>query len=441
MTDVPNGADSVTAAVPPPVADAPGSPPPISPPPTLPPPTTSPPTLEFITNPSRWRLYPTTPPAPPLTSLWQGYLAGGNVTMLTSQWKTGKTTLLALLLQRMRTGGMLAGLPVARGNALVLSEEAASFWDERNERLQLRDHVSLLCQPFNEVLTVERWIALLDWIVAFHAAHGLSLVVIDSVASFLPVGVEQNAARAFQCLRELRRLTQHGLAVALAHHPRKGVTLPGQASRGTGALPACVDILIEMYGLPSAPAGDRRRRLLAFSRHAQTPHDLLLEWTADGLDYDVRGPVEDDEFLHGWELLRTVFEEAKTKLTRPQILDDWPLDLAKPAGQTLWRWLNAAGDRGLVQRDGRGRKGEPFRYWLPGKIEEWLADPMLFMNNYELYEETWMAQQKAEPEEDVQEKEKRLAEEKAGKEAIMREVMSELSRAGDSGVREGARSA
>src|SRR5438067_2210940 len=44
--------------------------------------------------------------------LWQGYLAPGNVTLLTSQWKTGKTTLLALLLDRMKSGGVLAGLPV-----------------------------------------------------------------------------------------------------------------------------------------------------------------------------------------------------------------------------------------------------------------------------------------------------------------------------------------
>ena len=29
---------------------------------------------------------------------WQGYLAAGNITLLTSQWKAGKTTLLAILL-------------------------------------------------------------------------------------------------------------------------------------------------------------------------------------------------------------------------------------------------------------------------------------------------------------------------------------------------------
>src|SRR5262245_33402532 len=37
--------------------------------------------------------------------LWHGYLARGGVTLLTSQWKAGKTTLLSVLLARLETGG------------------------------------------------------------------------------------------------------------------------------------------------------------------------------------------------------------------------------------------------------------------------------------------------------------------------------------------------
>jgi hypothetical protein len=58
--------------------------------------------------------------------LWQGYLATGAVTLLTSQWKTGKTTLMSVLLSRMKTGGSLAGLSVAAGRAVVVSEESAA---------------------------------------------------------------------------------------------------------------------------------------------------------------------------------------------------------------------------------------------------------------------------------------------------------------------------
>src|SRR5262245_606790 len=55
--------------------------------------------------------------------LWQGYVKRGGVTLFTGQWKSGKTTLVSLLLARMKTGGELAGLPVTSGRAVVLSEE------------------------------------------------------------------------------------------------------------------------------------------------------------------------------------------------------------------------------------------------------------------------------------------------------------------------------
>jgi AAA domain len=39
--------------------------------------------------------------------LWHGYVAAGNVTLLTSQWKAGKTTLVSALLHQTKTGGEL----------------------------------------------------------------------------------------------------------------------------------------------------------------------------------------------------------------------------------------------------------------------------------------------------------------------------------------------
>src|SRR5438270_6968452 len=61
-----------------------------------------------------------------LSWLWQGYLAPGKVTALISPPKSGKTTLVSHLLARFTQGGQLAGLAVAPGRALVVSEEAAS---------------------------------------------------------------------------------------------------------------------------------------------------------------------------------------------------------------------------------------------------------------------------------------------------------------------------
>src|SRR6516225_7966421 len=44
--------------------------------------------------------------------LWRGCLAPSQLTLLTSLWKSGKTTLLLVLLARMKAGGDLLGMPV-----------------------------------------------------------------------------------------------------------------------------------------------------------------------------------------------------------------------------------------------------------------------------------------------------------------------------------------
>src|SRR5207247_1184557 len=73
-----------------------------------------------------------------------------------------KTTLLAMLLDRMREGGILAGSAVARGKAVIVSEEDALLWESRSQRFQLGDHVYWLCRPFRAKPTPAEWIALID---------------------------------------------------------------------------------------------------------------------------------------------------------------------------------------------------------------------------------------------------------------------------------------
>ena len=69
--------------------------------------------------------------------LWHGYLGPGKMTLLTSQWKSGKTTLVSILLKRMETGGELAGLAVAAGRAAVFTEEGKPDWKLRHQKLHL----------------------------------------------------------------------------------------------------------------------------------------------------------------------------------------------------------------------------------------------------------------------------------------------------------------
>jgi hypothetical protein len=111
--------------------------------------------------------------------LWDGFVAGGNLTLLTSQWKAGKTTLLSLLLYRRKAGGQLAGLAVKPGKSVVVSEEPLSLWADRARRLDFGGQVCFISQPFRTIPQPDEWQTLLDRIRALHQQHGIDLAVFD----------------------------------------------------------------------------------------------------------------------------------------------------------------------------------------------------------------------------------------------------------------------
>jgi hypothetical protein len=301
------------------------------------------------------------------TWLWHGYLGPGKATLLTSQWKSGKTTLVALLLARMQQGGQLLGLPVSPGKAFVVSEESEADWQPRFHLLGIRDHVDLLCRPFLGVPSMDQWLALIDTAATLRQRKGTDLVVIDSLSQFLPAHCEVSVDALKAALNALFPLMAAGMSVLLPHHPKKGKTLAGQAARGNGHLLAFVNILIEMgyYDLPDDL--DRRRRLVAFSRSDETPRHLLVELRPDNTDYDVLHTGMDAALGENWQAVLHVLEGATTKKTRQEILDNWLADYDKPEPLTLWRWLSRAVAQGVLRQEGTGRAHDPFRYWLPSR--------------------------------------------------------------------------
>jgi hypothetical protein len=306
--------------------------------------------------------------------IWDGYLAPRHVTLLTSQWKSGKTTLVSVLLARRAAGGTLAGRALRPGRSAVVCEEERGHWDQRRRRLDFGDGVAFFCRPLEcRKPTRDEWLGLIDS-VARLAAEGVDLAVIDPLASFLP-GDENNNELMMDRLMALGQLRSLGMAILLLHHPKKGQTLDGQAARGAGSLTGYVDINIEMRPFRPGADGDRRRMLRAWSRFPATPAQLVIEWTADGTDYLSRGTIGDEDFREHWEQLAAYFASAPDKLTRSELRKLLPSGKGTPSDHTLWRWLERAVAENLLRRDGTGHKKSPFRYWTPGREAEWLTDP------------------------------------------------------------------
>jgi hypothetical protein len=304
--------------------------------------------------------------------LWHGYLAPGVVTLLSSQWKTGKTTLTSILLARMKAGGNLAGLPLAAGRAVVVSEEPAEQWVRRGGRLDLEEHVGWYCRPFRGRPRPGQWEALLERVAEEAGPRGVGLAVIDPLAAFYPGKSENDACAMLDALAPLQRLAARGLAVLTLHHPSKK-EVDGPSGRGSGALLGCADVLVEMRWYRRAGEADRRRRLVALSRFDETPRQLVVELNAEGTDYLAHGDFAAAEFASHWGVLEGLLRPAERKLTRREIYRAWPVE-GRPDPGSLYRWLRRAVAEGRLRQDGEGRGGRPFRYWLEENKERWRQD-------------------------------------------------------------------
>src|SRR6266852_6100032 len=144
------------------------------------------------------------------------------------------------------------------------------MWLDRSKVLDLDCHIDWFCRPFRGKPTDADWQELVGRVVRLHEQKGVALLVIDALTNLSPMRTENDAVQMLNALRPLQALTARGVAALIAHHPKKGLIVPGQAARGSGALSGYVDIIVEMQAVSGKP-DDRRRRLRAFSRHAATP--------------------------------------------------------------------------------------------------------------------------------------------------------------------------
>ena len=164
----------------------------------------------------------------PTNWIWQGFIATGNVTLLTSQWKSGKTTLLCILLNLRVAGGELGGLAVKPGRTVIICEEPMDLWAPRIDKHQFDDTVCFISRPFPSFPTREQWLDLMNRVLAIHREHGVDMVVIVPPSSALLQGSENHAMLLMlETLLVLRDpQSRAGMAVTLLHHPGRGERLP-----------------------------------------------------------------------------------------------------------------------------------------------------------------------------------------------------------------------
>src|SRR5438270_4981386 len=182
----------------------------------------------------------------PVPWIWDGLIAEDAVTLLSAPEKTGKTTLLSLLLDRRRQGGQFLGRAVRPGRTILCSEENDRLWALRQPPLDFGPQLEFH-RPMGGNPSPGRWRRFIDHLLEL-GEDSFDLLVIDTVMSFLPAA-QNNPGALRKALNELRVVCGRPAGVLLLHQ----ASTARSRTRARGPLTAFADILIDMQ----VPSGDR----------------------------------------------------------------------------------------------------------------------------------------------------------------------------------------
>lgn len=177
-----------------------------------------------------------------LEPVWDGILFRGTKTMLAAREKTGKTTLVRMLVRECSKpdGGLLLGRIVAATKVLIVSEEGTGNWAREREDSHLPGELLVVPRP-PMPNDLRAWAECWDRMARVVRSEGIGLVILDTWARLAPVESENDNVQMTKAAAALDPLVDAGAAVLIVHHQAKG-----GGSRGGTALPASTDTNIFM---------------------------------------------------------------------------------------------------------------------------------------------------------------------------------------------------
>ncbi|MCC6677884.1 MAG: AAA family ATPase [Phycisphaerales bacterium] len=298
-------------------------------------------------------------PAVPPDWLWTGFLAKQHITLFVGLWKCGKTTLVTHLLRDLKTGGGLIGTGAGGRKVLLVTEEGPTLWTRRRDDLGLSETVDVLIRPFMTKPDHAAWREFLEHLRALVIARGYDLVVFDTLSNLWPVMNENDAGEVGAALMPLRALSDAGPALMLIHHPRKGGGDEAQATRGSGALPGFVDVIMELGRYAKDDPYDRRRVLKTHSRFEESMPESVIELTDAG--YLVVGDKIQVKQGDRAAVIAGILPEEGSGLTPEEVLDRWTTE-PRPGLRSVETDLAAGASGGRWVKTGGGKRGDPFRF-------------------------------------------------------------------------------
>lgn len=186
--------------------------------------------------------------ADPEEFFWNGIVGPGLVTLFAGAAKAGKSWLFSAFASALASGrGWLGAEERAPVPVLYVTEEGRRTTKWRARKFGLGDHVHVV--TLADLPAEWGWPRAVEAVLALAVRLGCRLVIIDTVlnlARLPPEAAYDDGAVRTALAPVVRGAAEHGLAMLLGHHLRKGGGAGGDAIFGANAFRSVPDVLVEM---------------------------------------------------------------------------------------------------------------------------------------------------------------------------------------------------
>jgi hypothetical protein len=288
------------------------------------------------------------------------YIVKGGITEVGGKVKlAGKTTWMTHLCRAVVLGKPFMGYATMRTPVVYLTEQPSSSWRLALERAGLLTCADFHCLYFRDVYGLE-WSFVVDQAVIHCKKVGASLLVVDTLGQFAGISgdSENNSGDALKAMQPLQMAASEGIAVMASRHERKSGGAVGESGRGSSAFSGAVDIVLSIR----RPEGKHRKTLRtieAISRFDGTPDEMTIELTDAG--YIALGTSVDVESEEAARHLLSAAPGSDNEAVELKVLIEGS-EISRSTAQRVVRELCS---KGLMCSVGEGKRGSPFRYFLP----------------------------------------------------------------------------
>jgi hypothetical protein len=284
------------------------------------------------------------------------WVPAGGLTEIDGKIKAaGKTSFVTLLVGAVIHGRDFLNGPTLRSPVVYLTEQSPPSFREALRRANLLEDEDLSILEWRETIGV-------PWPDVVAAAGeecqriGARLLVVDTLAQFAGLlgDAENSSGEALQAVMPLQRVAaEKQIAVVIVRHSRKGGGEVGESARGSSAFAGAVDVVMSIRRR-EGNAPKTQRVIHALSRFDETPDSLVIDLTDDG--YIALGSEDDASHRAAQEQIQRLLEDgwAPTEGELLEVLDS-------VSRSTLKRVIQ---DDKTIERTGKGKRGDPFRYQL-----------------------------------------------------------------------------